>query len=105
VVTATGSKRGAKPISLKPIVDEALEICSKQGLNIEHCLVFDHALAFDKSSISMKQGRDTWWHESVMCQPKTSPIEWMDSEDPLFKLYTSGSTGKPKVRLHSSISD
>ena len=105
VVTATGSKRGSKPIALKPIVDQALDICSKQGLIIEHCLVYDHSLAFDKSSIQMKGGRDSWWHESIYCMPKSqesSPIEWVDSEAPLFKLYTSGSTGKPKAVLHTT---
>ena len=35
-------------------------------------------------------------------QRSTCPVEWMDSEDPLFILYTSGSTGKPKGVLHTT---
>lgn len=31
-----------------------------------------------------------------------SPVEWCESEDPLFILYTSGSTGKPKGLVHST---
>jgi acyl-coenzyme A synthetase/AMP-(fatty) acid ligase len=29
--------------------------------------------------------------------PSTCPVEWVDSEHPLFLLYTSGSTGENRV--------
>jgi acetyl-CoA synthetase len=31
-----------------------------------------------------------------------APVEWVESEHPLFLLYTSGSTGKPKGVLHTT---
>lgn len=31
IITATGTKRGTKPVDLKPIVDQAIAMCSKDG--------------------------------------------------------------------------
>lgn len=31
IITATGTKRGTKPVDLKPIVDQAISMCSKDG--------------------------------------------------------------------------
>jgi hypothetical protein len=31
--------------------------------------VYEHALAVDRSRVSMKAGRDVWWHEVVNNQP------------------------------------
>ena len=39
-------------------------------------------------------GRDLDLVETASMQRPTCPVEWLDSEDPLFLLYTSGSTGK-----------
>lgn len=61
------------------------------------CLVLENANAARKSDTAWKAGRDVWWQDVVLKQSKDAPVEWMDSEDPLFMLYTSGSTGKPKV--------
>ncbi|GAX81716.1 hypothetical protein CEUSTIGMA_g9144.t1 [Chlamydomonas eustigma] len=102
VVTATGSKRGPKEIPLKPIVDEALDICSKQGHMVEKCLVYDHHQAVSKESVNFHSGRDVWWQDAVLTQSTSCPVERMDAEAPLFKLYTSGSTGKPKAVLHTT---
>lgn len=50
----------------------------------------------------MMAGRDLWYHELMATASEACPVEWMDSEDPLFMLYTSGSTGKPKGVLHTT---
>ncbi|MDB4795732.1 acetate--CoA ligase, partial [Verrucomicrobia bacterium] len=55
-----------------------------------------------KNKVTMKKGRDFWWHEeqakaSAECKPAK-----LNSEHPLFILYTSGSTGKPKGILHTT---
>jgi acetyl-CoA synthetase len=50
----------------------------------------------------MQKGRDLWLHEEMQKQRAYCPVEWMDSEDPLFVLYTSGSTGKPKGQVHTT---
>ncbi len=101
IITADGSYRGEKDISLKPTVDEALNTCP----SVKKVIVFQHSL----TKINMKVDRDVWWHEEI---EKINPLkteniqacipEIMDAEDPLFILYTSGSTGKPKGVVHST---
>jgi acetyl-CoA synthetase len=93
VLTADGSYRGAKILNLKNIVDEALEKCT----SIEKCIVYKRT----NEEISMKAGRDIWWHDAIKGQEMECLAEEMDAEDMLFILYTSGSTGKPKGMVHS----
>jgi len=96
VITADEGVRGGKFVPLKANVDAAIEECP----TIEKVVVVQRS----GREVSMKEGRDLWWHElmadreiSNYCEP-----EKMDAEDPLFILYTSGSTGKPKGVLHTS---
>ena len=96
IITTDGSYRAGRVIGLKKNVDQAIEECP----TIKTSIVCKRV----KSDISMKEGRDVWWHEemaasdiSTQCEP-----EEMDAEDPLFILYTSGSTGKPKGVLHTT---
>ncbi|GIL91937.1 hypothetical protein Vretimale_18561 [Volvox reticuliferus] len=101
VITASGAMRGPKPIPLKAIVDDALQICEGKGHTVQHVLVLEQ-LPFSDVNGSMKPGRDVTWREAVDSQPDECPVEWMPAEAPLFKLYTSGSTGKPKGVLHTT---
>ena len=94
VLTSDGNFRGNKTIPVKDVVDEALEKCS----SIESVIVLERT----KQNISMKDGRDFWWHDCIDNEPNKCDSEVMDSEDLLFILYTSGSTGKPKGVVHSS---
>jgi acetyl-CoA synthetase len=93
VLTADGAFRGDKMINLKSIVDEALE----KSPTIEKCVVLERT----KSSIQMKRGRDSWWHDEMKNAGTNCAAEEMDAEDMLFILYTSGSTGKPKGMVHT----
>mgnify|MGYP001297562833 CR=1 FL=1 len=93
LITADGGFRGEKITPLKKIANEAMKFTSC----IKRCIVLQRA----QISISMKKGRDVWWHEEMSKTNNTCPIEIMDAEDPLFILYTSGSTGKPKGIQHS----
>ncbi len=93
VLTADGLNRGAKQISLKIIVDEAVASCAC----VKNILVFRH-LAIETN---MQAGRDIWYHEAKTNQTSVCEPEMMDSEDMLFILYTSGSTGKPKGVVHT----
>jgi acetyl-CoA synthetase len=102
VITVTAVKRGAKPITLKPIVDEALAAAAAAGVSVPVCLVADNPGAMAAKDAPWTPGRDVWWHDVIPQQATTSPVEWVDAEDPLFMLYTSGSTGKPKGVVHSS---
>jgi acetyl-CoA synthetase len=94
VITANEGLRGSKRIPLKKTVDQALD-----GVDIvETVLVVRHT----DVEVTMVDGRDYWMEEELKAQRSTCPVEWVDSEDPLFILYTSGSTGKPKGVLHTT---
>jgi acetyl-CoA synthetase len=93
VLTADGVMRGDKKIELKEIVDEALIKCP----TVEKTIVLKHS----PSKITMKTGRDVWWHDEIAKVNSSCVAEEMDSEDMLFILYTSGSTGKPKGMVHT----
>ncbi len=93
VLTSDGAYRGDKKIDLKGIVDEALIKCP----TIEKTIVFKRT----NTKVTMKPGRDLWWHEQLAKVNSTCIPEVMDAEDLLFILYTSGSTGKPKGMVHT----
>ncbi len=96
-ITADGAYRGSKTIHLKNVVDEALE----GETTVQKVIVLHRT----NDPVTMKEGRDVWWHdeiEKVKKQDLKDPIEEMDSEDMLFILYTSGSTGKPKGVVHTT---
>ncbi|MDP1747678.1 MAG: acetate--CoA ligase [Bacteroidota bacterium] len=94
VITADGGFRGAKDISLKSTVDEALETCP----SVKKVVVLKHT----KIEVTMKDGRDVWWNEEIKNVSNDCPAEIMGAEDMLFILYTSGSTGKPKGVVHTT---
>ncbi|MEN2281689.1 acetate--CoA ligase [Algoriphagus sp. SE2] len=93
ILTSDGNFRGSKKIAVKSVVDEALEKSS-----VETVIVYQRT----KQEVSMKEGRDFWWHEVVSKETDQNIAEEMDSEDILFILYTSGSTGKPKGVVHTT---
>ncbi len=94
VLTSDGNFRGAKTIPVKAVVDEAIE----NTPSIEKVIVVERT----KTEVTMKPGRDLWWHEETAKADSNHKAEEMDSEDMLFILYTSGSTGKPKGVVHTT---
>jgi acetyl-CoA synthetase len=97
VITADGVYRGAKPIPLKDVIDDALIGCP----TVEKVIVLTHV----RTPVSMLKGRDVWWEDEIK-KVETLGLthyeaEEMDAEDMLFILYTSGSTGKPKGVVHT----
>jgi acetyl-CoA synthetase len=96
IITADGQFRGGKEIPLKPAIDEALGM--EGGEQIKSVIVYKRT----GSNVTMKGGRDKWWHDAVRDQPTDCEPTWVNAEHPLFILYTSGSTGKPKGVQHST---
>ncbi len=96
VITADGGFRKDAIVPLKPQVDKALE--NNAAPSVENVLVVQRT----RQQVSMKTGRDHWWHNLEPNASANCPAEPMDSEDMLFILYTSGSTGKPKGVVHTT---
>ena len=94
VLTSDGNYRGAKEIEVKAVIDEALEDTS----TVEKVVVLKRT----GMDVSMKKGRDIWWHDAIEGVSDQNEAEEMDAEDMLFILYTSGSTGKPKGIVHTT---
>ena len=94
VITADGGYRRGKIVPLKESVDEAL----RKYRGVKRCIVYRRT----GEKVTMRRGRDVWWHKESEKVSASHTPKGFDSEHPLFILYTSGSTGKPKGILHTS---
>ncbi|MFA6964582.1 acetate--CoA ligase [Bosea sp. (in: a-proteobacteria)] len=95
VITADEGLRGGRAVPLKKNVDAADD---KVKGGIGTVIVVKRT----GGHVTMKAGRDVWYHEEAAKASGHCPPVEMKAEDPLFLLYTSGSTGKPKGVLHTT---
>ncbi len=99
VITADGGYRRGSIVPLKANTDRAVEHCP----GVEHVVVVARGFGISREAgVTMKQGRDRWYHELMAEQSAVCPAEEMESEDLLFILYTSGTTGRPKGVVHTT---
>jgi acetyl-CoA synthetase len=97
LITADGGHRRGGIVQLKQVADEALAGTQ----SIEHVVVYQRGTG-DSIPVTMKSGRDHWYHELMAKASADCPPEPMDAEDMLYILYTSGTTGKPKGIVHTT---
>ncbi|MBB4303641.1 acetyl-CoA synthetase [Rhodobium orientis] len=98
IITADEGLRGGRKVPLKANTDKAIEVAARDGAVVDKVIVVKRT----GGDVTMKDGRDVWYHEAVAAASPDCPPEEMSAEDPLFILYTSGSTGKPKGVMHTT---
>jgi acetyl-CoA synthetase len=97
LITADGGYRRGGIVQLKQVADEAVASTT----SIEHVIVYQRG-GGTAIPVTMKAGRDHWYHELMASASPTCAPEPMDAEDMLYILYTSGTTGKPKGIVHTT---
>jgi acetyl-CoA synthetase len=94
LITCDGAWRAGAIIPLKDWADEALTATP----SIEKVLVVRRC----GNDITMREGRDLWYHDVVPRQSESFAAVERDAEDMLYILYSSGTTAQPKGVVHTT---
>jgi acetyl-CoA synthetase len=93
LITADGARRRGRTIAMKQVVDAAVD----KVPSIRHVIV----LKYVGNEISMRAGRDVWWHEMVEHESPAYDAARTGADSPCMLIYTSGTTGRPKGAVHT----
>ena len=67
-------------------MDQALVKTEEAGHKVGTVMVYDNKSAAKRENVNWVEGRDMWWDEAIANQSTDCEVEWMDAEDPLFKV-------------------
>ncbi len=95
VITADGTWRRGKDISLKSTMDEAVVGVT----SLKHVVVLKNT----DSPVQWDEARDHWWHALCADRRSDAPTTVMPADSPMMLMYTSGTSGKPKGTVHTQI--
>ncbi|MCF8127834.1 MAG: propionyl-CoA synthetase [Deltaproteobacteria bacterium] len=88
IVSASCGIEGARVISYKPLLEEAMEIADAKP---DACIILQRP----QETAILKPGLDYDWHEEMKTAAPADCVP-VAATDPLYILYTSGTTGVPK---------
>lgn len=92
LICGDGFTRRGRPVGMKEIADEALEIV---GGGIDHVVVNRYS---GRADTPWTDGRDVAWEDVVSTGPAAAVA--VPAEHPVVIAYTSGTTGRPKGTVH-----
>ena len=92
-ITVDGTRRRAKTVPMKSILDEA----ARSAPILKHVIV----LEITGNEVAWTAGRDVWWLDLTEDRPDRSPTEEMPADDPFMLVFTSGTTGQAKGTVHT----